>query len=152
MTEDGATTSPLGGLAATTFFGKTYDEAYSLLIDARDYVEFETPKPSEWSRPVLGLVHSQEAMRVTTRLAYVMAWLLAQRAVHAGEIAIAERADSPWRLDGRELCFDMGGELSPVLPARLRDLLTRSRKLYMRIARLDDMVRRDRARSTTPAR
>ncbi len=142
-TPSSPTGSPPAGLAATAFFGKTYDEAYALLIEARHYVELEAPRPGEWSQPILGLVHSQEAMRVTARLAYIMAWLLAKRAVHAGEITPEESAAPRWRLDGRELCLEMGGELSPEMPARLRELLTRSRNLYIRIARLDDMVERD---------
>lgn len=143
MSKDGSTTTTAGGLAATTFFGRTYDEAYALLIDARSYVELEAPRPNEWSRPMLGLIHNQEALRITTRLAYVMAWLLAQRAVHAGEIAPDDIMAPEWRLDGHELCLGTGEELSPAMPARLRELLTRSRELYMRIARLDDMIRRD---------
>jgi len=47
------------------------------------------------------------------------------------------------RLGTREICQITSGEATADLPAILRDLLSRSRKLYQRIARLDEMIVRD---------
>jgi len=127
-----------GGLAATTFFTRTYDEAQALLFATRDYVE--DARAFSWSNPTLALLHSAETLRVTTRLTHIMAWLLVQRAVHAGELTSEEARADAMRLDGREVCLEAGAETSAALPERLRGLLERSRRLYQRIARLDQMV------------
>lgn len=137
-----------GGLAGTTFFSRTFDEVYTLLTDARDYMAVaETIK---WEEPILGLVHSQESLRVTARVTHIMAWLMAQRAVHAGEISREESREGGYRLERRQVCIEAGGETSPSMPAELRELLERSRKLYMRVMRLDEMVDRDVPRPALP--
>ncbi len=137
----GTTPPPPGGLPATRFFSKTTNEAHDLLVEARAYVE--ATRDARLRRPSQDLAHSMETLRLTTRLAQIMAWLLIQRAVHAGEMTPAEACQAPHRLGARGLCLDAGGENAAALPASLRALLTRSRKLYRRIARLDEMVARD---------
>ena len=137
----GTTPPPAGGLPATTFFSKTSDEAHDLLVEARAYLE--ATSDARLGRPVEDLAHSMETLRLTTRLTQIMAWLLVQRAVHAGEMTPAEARQAPNRLGARGLCLDPGGETEATLPAGLRALLARSRKLYRRIARLDQMVARD---------
>ena len=143
MATDALTPGSPGGLAATTFFSRTYDEALALLVEAREYNS--VTKANRVDPLAIGLVHSLEIMRLTARLTHIMAWLLVQRAVHAGEITREQARDEPFRLDGHGVCLDVGAEKSVAMPARLRGLLKRSRKLYQRIARLDQMVRRDRA-------
>ena len=145
MATPGITPPAAGGLPATTFFSKTSDEAHALLVEARDYVE--ATREVHFERPVHDLMHIVETLRLTTRLAQIMAWLLIQRAVHAGEMTPAEARQAPNRLGARSLCLDAGGESEAALPAVLRALLARSRALYRRIARLDEMVARDRARA-----
>lgn len=135
------TPPPAGGLPATTFFSKTSDEARDLLVEARAYVE--AASGTRFARPSEDLVHSLETLRLTTRLAQIMAWLLVQRAVHAGEMTPAQASEAPNRLGARSLCLDPSGENAAALPAVLRTLLARSRNLYRRIARLDEMVARD---------
>lgn len=129
--QDGATT--------ITFFDRTYDEAFSLLVEARDYLADRREVP-ELLAPQIQLIASCETMRLTSRLVQVMAWLLVQKAVHAGEIE-PEDADAPQRrLGGREICAEPGPWDTSALPRRLRALLDRSHALYNRVARLDEMV------------
>ena len=45
-------------------------------------------------------------MRITTRLTQIMAWLLAQKAVHAGELTARQMASEEYRLDGQSVCLD----------------------------------------------
>jgi len=132
-----------GGLAATSFFSKTYDEASALLLETRDYMAGASIL--HWERPIVGLIHSRETTRITARVLHMMAWLMIQRAVHAGEIPPEAAAEERHRLAGREVCLDAGAENAPAMPDRLRDLLARSWRLYQRIARLDEMIARDRA-------
>jgi regulator of CtrA degradation len=84
---------------------------------------------------------------VTSRLTQTMAWLLAQKAVHAGELTITEAASDDYALSGGEICLDPSGPDNGDLPHGLRSLLERSYHLYVRVARLDAMVRREAVRA-----
>jgi regulator of CtrA degradation len=127
----------------TAFFNKTFDETLALLTEMRDYVAFGE------ARDRAGLAALDRArlccasLRVTARLTQIMAWLLSQKAVHAGEISAAEVVERNGPLAGIEVC--MSGEAEDEiasLPDQVRDLADRSHRLYLRVARLDDMVRR----------
>ena len=58
---------------ATVFFRGTYDEAFRLLVEARDYLTYR--EPSERAELSLDqrLAANREAMRLTSRLTQVMA-------------------------------------------------------------------------------
>ena len=141
------------GAATITFFDRTFDEAFDLLIEARAYLS-ERQRPSQDELPpAVRLVAGCETMRLTARLVQVMAWLLVQRAVHAGEIDAAE-ADAPQRrLGGHEVCAEPGPWDIHALPRRLQILLDRSQALYNRVARLDEMahIRASQARAREAA-
>ncbi len=83
----------------TAFFGKTYDETLGLLVEVRDYVADGELRDRAALAPAVGARLSCEALRVTARLTQLMAWLLAQKAVHAGELSNEEviRRNDPWR-------------------------------------------------------
>lgn len=125
--------------AAITFFDRTYDEAFALLIEARSYLT-ERQHRGESLPSQDQLVASCETMRLTSRLVQVMAWLLVQKAVHAGELEASEADDPKRRLGGQEICADTGPWDVSGLPRRLLALLERSHALYNRVARLDEMV------------
>lgn len=126
-----------------TFFNGTYDETMALLIEARNYIAYHDAMEHRALPPHVRLQISYESMRVTSRLTQVMAWLLAQKAVHAGEITREQAAGDDFALSGGDVCTDPSGPENEALPAGLRSLLERSHKLYMRVARLDEMVRED---------
>jgi regulator of CtrA degradation len=132
-----------GGLVETAFYDRTYDEAFAMTVEARDYVADGMAADRDSVAFGVRGVFDCEALRLTTRLSQVMAWLLVQRAVYAGEISIGELRDESHRLGGRDVCFDNDIELLESMPPRFRSLLERSLKLYQRIARLDEMVARD---------
>jgi regulator of CtrA degradation len=128
-------------MATTTFFYRTYDEALSLLTEARNYVaglhhHDATPFPAS----VL-LAQSCETMRLTARLTHVMAWLIAQRAVHAGEITPEESISEQFSLGGRSICLEESEYLAFITDESLGALLDRSLRLYVRVSRLETMVR-----------
>ena len=79
-----------------------------------------------------------EAMRVTARLSHVMAWLLEQKAV---ELRLRAAAES-YRLSEEDIGLLESNEELPELPSGLKDLLQRSRALYVRVTRLDQLVQR----------
>jgi regulator of CtrA degradation len=127
-------------IAETRFFTKTYDETVGLLEQTRDYLTHAYPLVQAQFTPIQRTHINCEGMRVTARLAQVMAWLLAQRAAFNGEISREEAAGERFRLSEQKICMaETEGE---DLPQRLRELLDQSRRLYVRVARLDELNRR----------
>ncbi len=88
-----------------------------------------------------GLAVAGSHLRVTSRLAGVMAWLLYRKAFGAGEIDEAETIRTLPRLDGVAACIDVRNDRHLDLPGGLHDPLARSHRLYLRVARLDAMIR-----------
>ncbi len=126
------------GQVPTAFFDRTYDEAMVLLREARDYNLQRVPSERDRLGPEDRLRLACETMRVTTRLGQVMAWLLAQKAVHAGEMSRQDMTAAEHRLAARAVCLNDRPELSAGLPPGLQSLLERSHDLYVRVLRLDE--------------
>lgn len=124
------------------FFGGTYDEAMALMVEARNYMSYVEHRERRKVEAAAGLRMSCEAMRVTSRLTQVMAWLLMQRAVHEGEVSPDDALAEPNRLSGLDVCLDDSFADDQTLPGGLRSLLNRSLSLYQRIARLEDQMLR----------
>jgi regulator of CtrA degradation len=132
---------------ATRFFSKTYDETMSLLLASRDYLANAQPAEATGLRPIDRLRVNCEAMRLTTRLTQIMAWLLAQRAVFEGELPRTAAAGDEYRLAAQGVCMAETDANNNALPSRLLELLDQSRRLYVRVARLDELNRRAAAES-----
>ncbi len=124
---------------STVVITRTYDEAMSLLVEARNYLRF---RQSDVFRvpPVERLKLTREAFRVTSRLTQVMAWLLLRRAVIEGEIPDEDARRPERRLAGHDVCLGNADDLGDWLPSGMEGLLDRSRALYERIDRLDRML------------
>jgi regulator of CtrA degradation len=114
----------------------------ALLIEARNYVTYHEAIDQRTLTPHNRLQVSYESLRVTSRLTQVMAWLLAQKAVHAGELTLEQVAGEEYALSGGTVCTDPSGPENEELPSGLRSLLDRSHRLYVRVSRLDQQVRR----------
>lgn len=125
-----------------TFFSRTYDEAYSLLVESRNYLQQLKADPRSIDK-TLSLSErvrfSCETMRHTTRLTQIMAWLLAQRAFQAGEITREEALGESYKLSAQDVCLESVKDEQ--FPAALEKLLERSLNLYQRVQRLDDDFR-----------
>ena len=129
--------------ATTAFFNKTYDEAMTLLVEMRDYVAYAEPRDRAGLSPRDGVHLCCATLRVTARLTQIMAWLLAQKAVHAGELSTRDIVEKNGPLAEIKVCMEGGAETElDGLPRYFRELSERSHRLYVRVARLDDMVRR----------
>jgi len=122
------------------FFDRTYDEAMALIREAREYFAERQHQPASPSRAAVELVTSCESMRLTARLSQIIAWLLVQKAVHAGELSRDDAIKPEHRLGGRSVCEIEGPWSELGLPQRLQTLLERSLSLYHRIGRLDDLA------------
>ena len=126
--------------AEMAVFTRTYDETLDLIVEARNYMVYNRPAARRSRASNENLRFSCEALRVTSRLTQVMAWLMLQRAVQDGEISAREACDEKNRLSGQSVCLDESGLEDTEIPAGLRSLLNRSLSLYKRISRLEEMV------------
>ena len=116
-----------------------YREAMGLALSARAYAASLVDTPGRggaapaWAR----LAAAGALALVTSRVAYCLAWLLARRAVAAGELSAEEALGEPWRLGGGELPPEVCGGQASELPPELRRLAERSHALFRRVERLD---------------
>lgn len=125
------------GQTAPVFFSGTYEEAFDLLVETRDYIEWEWPLMAAKQGHAARLAANGEAMRLTTRLIQVMAWLMVQKAIHAGELTREEADNDTYRMSGEAECLDWKSARALPLPVEFRSLMDRSYDLYCRIRRLD---------------
>jgi regulator of CtrA degradation len=109
-------------------------EAMLLADEARSYFDEAGRAEREALDPLDRVNFSCESLKVTTRLMHVIAWLLTQRAVDAGELRPRD-ALHPSRRLGEAPVSDAGAVA--VLPARARLLIEASADLHRRVARLD---------------
>ena len=111
-----------------------YVEAMVLADEARAYFDRHGRDDRLALDPIVRVGFSCESLKVTTRLMHVIAWLLTQRAVEAGEISSAQ-ARKPARRLGEAV--DTDDELLPNLPESALRLIKASQDLYARVYRLD---------------
>lgn len=111
-----------------------YVEAMLLADEARAYFDEAGRAEREALEPMLRVSFSCESLKVTTRLMHVIAWLLTQRAVQAGELRPRDALDPSRRL-GDAPVSDTA--ILASLPARARGLIAMSADLHRRVERLD---------------
>jgi regulator of CtrA degradation len=126
----------------TAFFSRTYDEAIDLVEAARSYLKVLEPIHRRALPVPERLRLCSETTRMTARLTQIMAWLLSQRAVYAGETSRAQALEDQQALTEVEVCMACDERDWRGLPRRLVALLDKSHRLYIRVARLDELARR----------
>ncbi|MEI6985717.1 MAG: DUF1465 family protein [Rhodospirillaceae bacterium] len=124
----------------TTYLRRNYDETMAMLIEARNYAAYHFTVDQQRLEPWLRLQACCESMRVTSRLTQVLAWLLIQRAVQAGELTRDQLPAEQFTLSGVSVCADTSGPDNFALPKGLRSLLERSHSLYARVSRLNRLT------------
>jgi regulator of CtrA degradation len=112
-----------------------YVEAMVLADEARSYFDRYGRDDRMKLDPVVRVGFSCESLKVTTRLMHVIAWLLTQRAVEAGEISAA-RARAPARRLGDAPESDP--KLLEQLPESALSLVQASQELHARVKRLEE--------------
>ena len=122
------------------FLDGTYEEAMQLAREARAFLLGNRGAPRADGAPMERMAVSCASLKVTARLTQVIAWLLVQRAVHAGEMTRAEATEPEFRLAGQEACSAQMPVPGEPLPETLGDLMDRSLRLYERVARLDALL------------
>ena len=124
----------------SALFERTFDEGMALVEETAKYLDGRGRLESRDLPRKASLLYAGESMRVTTRLMQAASWLLVQRAVHDGDMPAEDAHNERYRLGSKDICLGGNGVGIELLPATLRDLLTRSDNLYRRIARLDDVL------------
>ncbi len=112
-----------------------YVEAMVLADEARAYFDRNGRDDRMALEPLLRVGFSVESLKVTTRLMHIIAWLLTQRAVEAGELTPAQGRNKTRRL-GEAPMSDT--ELVKKLPEGAVHLVKASQELFARVSRLDE--------------
>ena len=124
---------------ARGWFDRTRGESEaSAFDDLPDGVEPDEDSLFHWAGrhdPSLRIALSCESLRMSTRLMHVVAWLLMQRAVRAGEVS-AESATAPHNRLGPSPDCDMA--LVDQLPLPARRLIEASLRLHDRVRQIED--------------
>ncbi len=112
-----------------------YTEAMLLADEVRAYFESSGLEQRQTLDPLLRIGFSCESLKTTTRLMHIIAWLLTQRAINAGEITEAEARAHDRMLD-EAVPSDAG--ICASLPDQARLLIVSSEQLYKRTLRLQE--------------
>lgn len=111
-----------------------YGESMLLADDARAYFDEVGRDERDGLDPFVRVGFSCESLKVTTRLMHVIAWLLTQRAIQAGELDVKDALDPARRLGDGPITDTV---LLEALPERARNLIDSSTDLHRRVALLD---------------
>lgn len=125
-----------------------YMEAMLLADEARAYFDEGGRADREALAPMERVTFSCESLKVTTRLMHIIAWLLTQRAVDAGELAPRDALDPSRRLGTAPVTT---GAVLASLPRSAQGMIAGSIDLHRRVARLDDAQAAE-APADSPAR
>ena len=112
-----------------------YVEAMVLADEARAYFDRNGRDDRMALDPLVRVGFSCESLKVTTRLMHIIAWLLTQRAVEAGELTPVQARKPARRLGD---ATDSDPLLLEQLPGAALQLVQASSELYARVQRLDE--------------
>ena len=123
----------------TNFIELSIKNSNQLLAETHRYIKWQAPLDIEYMSKDNILKVSCEAMRVTVRITQIIGWLMLQKAILEGDITREEvLADNLHILQGKT-CLDAESETDTLLPQRLRELLIKSRELYIQTMKLEAM-------------
>jgi len=126
-----------------------YTESMLLADEARGYFDEVGRNERETLDAMTRVMFSCESLKVTTRLMHVIAWLLTQRAVAAGELPARDALDPSRRLGNASRTDKASLE---AMPPAARNLILASIDLYRRVERLDATQSEEAPVVVSPAR
>lgn len=129
----------ISAFANSEVFEKIFVDGMDLVEETAQYLDGEGRQESKLLDRNAALAYASESMRLTTRLMQTASWLLVQRAIKEGEMSAKDALDEKYRIGAKAICAT---SLNPAhdLPPKLKDLLIRSERLYIRIERLDSAM------------
>ena len=127
--------------AVSPFIHRFYDEAMALLVEWRSVVAYKSTEKDFLPTQEAKLTFATHSLDLTTGLAHLMGWVLARRAVAAGEIApsdvfaprFAQARHNPLLLNGANHLT------TPGMPSAYHDILKRTLALSERAKRLEEV-------------
>jgi regulator of CtrA degradation len=122
------------------FVERAYDDTYALLVAMRDYVAGPSSEDARALEPGDRLRLTHELSRVTRLLTNVMAWLMVQKAVAAGEMTREQGDRDPAaKLD---FLYEDSADLKELgrLPIAARSLIDRARRIAALVRQLDSAI------------
>lgn len=117
-----------------------YTEAMLLTDATRGYFEGPGVEDRKLLRPDVRVLFACEALKATTRIMQIVAWLLTRKAIAAGELPEQEGETPRRRLAAAPA---LEARVLVRLPAEARRLLEAGADLYERVRRLDDSLDQD---------
>ncbi len=111
-----------------------------LADEARSYFDDGGRAERDVLEPMARVAYSCESLKVTTRLMHVIAWLLTQKAIDAGEMTRRDALDPSRRL-GPPPVTDAAALAA--MPDYAQQLIIESIELFRRTARLDELQAED---------
>ncbi len=131
-------------LLASPSFSRFFRDGMKLVEDTAAYLDGPGRQESKLLDRATSLAYATESVRLTTRLMHLASWLLLHRAVNEGEISLVqankERTRIKLSIEEPRLAAEGKVGETPALPARLRELIARSKKLRDQIRRLDATI------------
>lgn len=126
----------IADFASSDIFERMFREGMDLVEETAAYLDGDGRQEARNLERAAALAYASESMRLTTRLMQAASWLLVHRAVREGEMTARDAHDPKYRLGARTVC---SADKQPLveLPARLLDLLERSKRLYDRVDRME---------------
>jgi regulator of CtrA degradation len=112
-----------------------YTEAMLLADEARSYFDDAGRDERATLEPFARVGFACESLKVTTRIMHIVAWLLTQRAIEAGEIPGRGGRRAERRLGHAQ---ESDPAVMAALPPSAQRLIGASADLYARVQRLDE--------------
>lgn len=131
------------------FIQKFYREATELLHTSRHYMLHQGKFEMDTLSKAHGEYIEQEMARVATRMCGIVSWLMEIRS-SGTKVNLHLNPSDPW-LEEDHVCMEDSTvcALHP-LPENLVKLLHESRNLYLRLTRLEDLLRSNHKKSVRP--
>src|ERR1700745_843772 len=126
-------------VAASQAFADLFRDGMALVEQTAAYLDGPGRQEAKKLSRQGALAYATESMRLTTRLMQLASWLLLHRAVKEGEMSLAQASKEKAKVKLAAGDFTDDGNLKS-LPAALRDLIERSRRLQSAVRRLDATI------------
>ena len=123
--------------ARSEVFERTFKEGMALVDETAAYLDGPGRAAAKRLSRLGALAYAGESLRLTTRLMQLASWLLVQRALRDGEMALGEAAHDKYRLAARAPAGVDSFAGADEVPEALQALGARGAALYERVMRLD---------------
>tara|TARA_R110000787_G_scaffold20785_1_gene61723 strand:+ start:957 stop:1361 length:405 start_codon:yes stop_codon:yes gene_type:complete len=121
------------------FIERAYQDTYDLLVVVRDYISGPMQEDVEGLENDDHLHLTYTLSRITRQLTDVMAWLMLQKAVAAGELSREEAATEPAAALAslKDVQDEMDSAALSRLPLAARSMIDRTRRITALVGQLD---------------